>query len=59
MTDDIYLSHDGDGRMLKRLQKDYLPVEEGFGYHWVDRPKQYYGRSTVLGGAVRIESKSN
>ncbi|MBX3294008.1 MAG: hypothetical protein KF881_14060 [Acidobacteria bacterium] len=41
--------------MLKRLQKDYLPLEESWGYHWVDRPLQYYVRSTVLGGAVLSE----
>ncbi|MBX3292721.1 MAG: hypothetical protein KF881_07510 [Acidobacteria bacterium] len=42
-------------KLKRRLQKDYLPLEESWGYHWVDRPLQYYVRSTVLGGAVLSE----
>ncbi len=54
-TDDIYNYYDGDGRALKRLQKDYVPLDPGPGYHWVDRPLQYSIRSTVLGGEVVSE----
>ena len=55
-NDDIYFYRDGNGQMIKRLQKDYLEQEyPATGYHWVDRPMQYFIRSTVFGGEVLTE----
>ncbi|HMS41705.1 MAG TPA: hypothetical protein PKE69_15850 [Pyrinomonadaceae bacterium] len=58
-NDDIYRYTDGTGREIKRLQKDYLEQEyPATGYHWVDRPVQYFIRSSVLGGAIVSEANN-
>ena len=50
--------YDGGGREGKRTSKNYVENGQGGG-SWVDEPKKYYIRSSVLGGEVVSETDAS